>query len=523
MSPRQRAFLSLFLVVASTVLLTAPRRVSRWGRAGWLSWATAACMPATAALALVLTVRSLHWPLVNDGPLYHYIAARILEGAAPYRDLFDFQFPGLYLVRMLGLTLFGPGDAGFRALDLVLLGGTLAGLALALAPVGRWAGPLAAVLFWLYHLAGGAGRAGEHDMIICLPLAWMTAAALAYARSGRPWMLGLAGVSLGAAFLIKPLVLLLAPVLAALAWRPGVGARVPAVTALMLGLMLPAIPILGWLAAADGLIAFVDVVTGYLPLYVRFRREDFVGMVLWTAKDIGVSVIAALGLWAVGGLIALWRARRADAHAAVLALGLGYGVLHFVLQGKGWEYHLYPLALFALALGAAGLAGAVEAGRRLAAVAMMAVLLFTATSLWAKGVRNLDEPWVAWHRARAQEVADALGPAVAKGGTIQVLDVTQGGVHALYLLRARQPTRFLQDFHFYHDIEHPYMRRLRAEFLKALRREPPAAVVFFERGWPGTDYRRLAGFPALAAWLDAGYQLAREGPGYRIYAARGDR
>ena len=40
---------------------------------------------------------------------------------------------------------------------------------------------------------------------------------------------------------------------------------------------------------------------------------------------------------------------------AVLGAGLLYGILHFALQGKGWEYHLYPLALFASALGGTGL------------------------------------------------------------------------------------------------------------------------------------------------------------------------
>src|SRR5262249_55457099 len=100
-------------------------------------------------------------------------------------------------------------------------------------------------------------------------------------------------------------------------------------------------------------------------------------------------------------------------------------------------------------------------------------------------------------------------------------DTTEGGIYALYLLGARQPTRFIEDFFFfYHDVDHPYVRRLRREFLASLRRDPPGAVVIFRRGWPAGDYGRLARFPELAEWLETGYRIDREDPGYRIYLPR---
>lgn len=489
---------------------------------GALGALTGVGVVATAALGLGLTARSLGWPLVHDVPIMHYVAARLLEGAAPYRDLFDMNFPGVYLVHMLSLAVFGRGDAGFRALDLVLLGLTVAGLALALRSFGGWAMAAAAALFWLYHVAGGAWGAGQRDLILCVPLAWMTAAALADSRTGRTLTLGLAGGSLGAAVWVKPHALLLLPVLGGLAWRRDAGVRPRALGALALGLALPAAGILGWLAAAGGLPAFWDILAGYLvPLYARLGRTSLPDAV--RGHDLGVPVLAGLALWAVIGLVVLWRVGRADGRAVVLAGGVLYGGLHFVLQAKGWEYHLYPFALFAVALGAAGLGAALGGGRRLAAASLVAVLLLTAAALGVKGLRNLDPAWIAEKRARAHVVAAALAPVVAAGGTVQVLDTTDGGVHALYLLGARQPTRFLYDFHFYHDVEHPYVQRLRAELLEGLRRQPPAAIVLFERGWPSGDYGRLQTFPALATWLDAHYRLARDGDAYRIYATRSDR
>ncbi len=71
-----------------------------------------------AAIAVRLVLGSLEWPLVHDAPLMHYIAWRIGEGAVPYRDLFDMNFPGIYLIHLAVLRLLGDGDVAWRVFDL---------------------------------------------------------------------------------------------------------------------------------------------------------------------------------------------------------------------------------------------------------------------------------------------------------------------------------------------------------------------------------------------------------------------
>ena len=61
--------------------------------------ATAVFLVAFAALQLLWASRG--WPLVHDAPIMHYVAWRILEGATPYRDLFDMNFPGVYAAHLL--------------------------------------------------------------------------------------------------------------------------------------------------------------------------------------------------------------------------------------------------------------------------------------------------------------------------------------------------------------------------------------------------------------------------------------
>jgi hypothetical protein len=102
---------------------------------------------------------------------------------------------------------------------------------------------------------------------------------------------------------------------------------------------------------------------------------------------------------------------------------------------------------------------------------------------------------------------------------VQVFDTTGGGIHALLRLGVREPTRFLYDFHFFHDTGHPTIRALRAELVRGLDARPPALIVLFEQGWPAGGYERFDAFPGLAERL-VRYDLVQAGPGYRIHAQR---
>ena len=51
-------------------------------------------------LVVVLLVLSLPWPLIQDAPVMHYIAWRIGEGDVPYRDLYDINQPGVYVLHL---------------------------------------------------------------------------------------------------------------------------------------------------------------------------------------------------------------------------------------------------------------------------------------------------------------------------------------------------------------------------------------------------------------------------------------
>jgi len=462
----------------------------------------------------VLAWRSRGWPLIHDAPLMHYIAWRISEGAVPYRDLFDMNFPGVYLLHLLALKPFGAGDAGWRAFDLAWLAAASLAAAALVAPWGRLAAAGAGLFFAAYHLAAGAWQTGQRDFLVCpfLLLAGLAVARWAErpdARSSLAW----GGLALGAALTVKPHVGLFAAALlvlvAVVARRGGRGVWGP-VAIVAAGMAAPALAVVVWLAVLGALSAWLDIVVHYLlPLYSRLGRPAHWTFYRW---QLWIPIMAGATL-SLGSALA---SRRFGARHAVVAIGLGYGVAHFFGQGKGWEYHLYPLAAFAAVALFAELPRLLEAGRP-AAPALVACIAAAATMLGIKGVEASEPAWIAAKARRVGAVVAELDGRIAPGDFVQVLDTTEGGIHALLRLSAVEPTRFIYDFHFYHDVETPMIQRLRREFLASFDARPPRFVVLFERGWPAGGYERVNGFEGLRQRLSA-YRIDQRGDGYIVYA-----
>jgi hypothetical protein len=473
------------------------------------------------ALTALLAWRSWTWPLIHDVALMHYAAWRIGEGATPYRDLFDMNQPGTYLIHLAVLRTLGGGDLAWRIVDLAWLAVTAGAIAAFAAPWGGLASAAGAFVFATYHLAGGAWQAGQRDFLVCVFLLLGALGVARWLEGGRLTALMWSGAALGAGLTVKPHVVLfvgaLGAIVAVTAARACGAATAAGVTGVFFGSVAAApLGVLVWLAVVGGLGAWYEIVTGYLiPLYARLGRTSPWSVYRWYAWipiALGVSVSLASGLLRRGP-----RARH-----LIAGLGLAYGVVHYVAQGKGWEYHLDPLAAFAALLIAAELPAALATRRRLVAGTLVASLVASLVLLGAKGLEaSSAEFWWARH-AIVRAVETDLRERLAPGDTVQVLDTTEGGIHALFRLGVREPTRFIYDFHFFHDEDTAVVRALRAELIRDLDAHPPRVIVLFERGWPDGGYDRVERFPALAAWLRERYQPPVTRAGYRLYAKRND-
>jgi hypothetical protein len=473
------------------------------------------------ALVLWLGWRSRGWPLVHDAPIMHYIAWRLGEGAAPYRDVWDMNFPGVYLLHAAVLWLGGAGDRAWRVFDLAWLGlGCLAVAGFA-ASWGRVAAIGGALFYALHHLAAGPWQTGQRDFLLCPLLLFGALGVVQWIeRRSSLFPLTWAGLALGLGITVKPHAALLAVALAVPVlregWRSGHGPVRGLPSAVFVASVgLPVLAMVIWVAAHGALPAWRALLLDYLlPLYSGLRQAEpgFDRWHAWVPVGVSIALSVAAAAWS----------RRLGVRHWIALLGLGYGVVHFFIQGKGWEYHSYPAAAFAAVLLFAELEPLVR-NRARAAIPLAASLALVAVLLGVKGAESAgaaEGGWVSAKAQRASALADALARHLEPGDVVQVLDTAGGGIHALLLLRVSQPTRFIYDFQFFHDTGTPVVQAMRTELVHGLRQRPPRCIVVFRDAWPAGGVERLHTFPELAGLLREEYRPPVHGDGYVIYAKR---
>jgi hypothetical protein len=472
------------------------------------------------ALTAVLVVLSLPWPVVLDAPVFHYAAWRMSEGDVLYRDIHDLNVPGPYLVHLALLRTLGPGEAAWRAFDLGWLAATAGALALLAARWGTLAGTGAGLAFAAYHLAGGAWQAGQKDFLMCVFLVTAAIGVVRWIeRRGGAWSLAGAGLALGAAFSFKPLTALFTGALGLVILGVAVRRRDAAWAAQAVGAYIAgaaAVPaaVVIWLAVSGGLRPWADITFGYgIPVYAHLARS---------AQWLGHRWLGwiPLGLAAGGALALAVATRRADARHLVAAIGVGWGIAHYVMQGKGAEYHLHPVAAFACLLAFSVFAPAVATRRPWLTVSVAVTLLAALVLVATKGLEASNAPWMWDEERRVRVLTEDLGRRLAPGDTVQVLDVSDGALHALLRLGVRQPTRYIMDYSFFHEVHRPVVRAMRAEFVAALQAAPPRFIVLMRGAGPGSGYDRINRFPELAELLARRYDGVDTRDGYRLYARR---
>lgn len=490
-----------------------------------LSWAAAATTCVLAALGMYA---SRGWPIYNDAPLMFFVAQRIAEGGAPYRDVLDMNMPGAYLISLAVLSVAGLSDFAWRLVDL----GALVGIALCLFWIVRPAsvvlGITAAATIMLVHLKAGPDDAGQRDFLMTLPvllaLTILLVADRDVTRISSVLRHLMVGMLLTSAALLKPTAIVLAgPTLLFVLLRRGLSAgSCRDAGAFIAGASIVVMLIAAWLHSRGALLDFLIVQLDFvIPSYSKIKQVP--------STYLGTKLV----LLALVGVPFILNGRHRVRYMSLLLL-VAFGMFHFHVQGKYWGYHAAPLEIFSVAAAFLGLGMLTDRMKHeTARLSAVMALLVAQTAVVAMTIEGFGaRSWLSGQTTvRANDelvrrlVGDLAELSIGPAG-VQPLDTTFGVLNAMLRLGHSMPTRLMYGFPLYLPERTPFLDGLREEFLAGLRKSAFPPLIRTNQQLPyAYGYDRLETWPAFRELIDRHYTIAVErsfpdNKGYRIYVAR---
>ncbi len=524
-------------------------RLPPW--AAWLPWVLCAVM----VVCLVFFVAdTLHWPLVGDAVSVHYLILLMQHGMAPYRQVVDAQMPGTYLIDWAVMHIFGSGAPGLRLFDFSLMASAMiAMIAIAWPKPGaarksflrddRWAAFLAGGLFALVHGRDGIPQAGQRDLIMAVLLLAAYAFTFHAVRGNQARLLFFAGICASTAIIIKPTILPAVQVVLVLAlWhlsreRSPMGANVLAV---ITGNLVPVAAALAFLLYDGALLAFLKGGVSLLSYHASLQRRSIPYLL-----GHSLSPVAVLFLLLVVSIVLRFGMDRMNAERnklfgpdevsqpawerIALYAGMLLALVSFLLQGKGFPYHRYPLMALVLLVAALEFRRAVQstfdvpgmpiALRRMAlswrvvgiAGLCIAALVIAPISTYKSSRYQWgdDEDF----RMMSADLAAAGGPQLS--GHVQCIDAFAGCINTLYRMGLVQTTGYIVDFYLFTPSSSPVVQAMRKQFWDEIQKNPPEVFIVTKMVFPISpatpdSYDKLKLWPLFDDYLNAHYEIAAE-------------
>jgi len=458
--------------------------------------------------AAAFAVLSWRWPMVGNVTYMHYVVFLMRHGMVPYRDILEMNLPGSYLIESAVMSLFGPGSAGWRIYDGLLLVVASCAMIAILRPYSRAAAIFAAVLFLLIHGQDGVIMTGERDFAVAVFL--LAAVALLFSVFRRNWP-GLAsslailgfGALTGSAITIKPTVIPLVVFLCLWALRRLRRRRAASLSFALLtiaGLVLPLAVTVIFLAREGATAAFLAALHGIIPYHASLAHRTLGFLLVHSVSPILPLVI----LW-IAAAVLLWWQGNAGPERIALFLCAGCGLLSFLIQAKGFAYQRYPFLAFLCLLIAADLtrlARQRNAIRWLGIGGLVTGAVFCTIFLARAASFDRREP------ARPL-LADLKSLGVADR-SVQCMDTGGSCIDDLYAGRIVQSTGLIYDCYLL-DGTNPVALSLRQRFWDQIARNPPRLVVVTGSTCydVAPNSNKYARWPEFSEWLAANYTLDR--------------
>jgi hypothetical protein len=458
-----------------------------------------------AAALIYYVVVTFRWPMVWDQTVIHYVNFLMAHGWAPYRDIYDMNLPGIYLIDGWQMHLFGPGDLAFRLYDFFLMGSLLTAMIAIALPYDWLGGMVAAAVFILFHAGDTPRGAGERDEVIAVLL--MAGYALLFHAVRRKQSVFLLpfGVCAMFALSIKPTFapfIFCVAIMALYVLKKRGEALSGYLIYGLVGVLIPTGLILNLLLRHHSIPALLDLSTRLTPYYAGIRDEPVVELLRYCLTfELKITVILA-------GIIVLFnREWIKNWERWAVLLGIAGGLFSFVIQRKGFPYQKYPLLAFLLLWVCMEFTRALHkrGGIRWVGVAG----LIYATLYLVPLCRPLRRSYPEWSDFMQSLQSDLVG----LGGDrlqhqVQCLDMVDGCLGALYHLNLVQSTGFTGDALFFLSSHSPAADYYRGIFLNDVYKSPPKVFVVSDEQFNGpSGFNKINNWPVFARFLNRNYTL----------------
>lgn len=474
-----------------------------------------------AIFLIVQAIFSLQWQIAHDEAPLLYEAFLMQNGAVPYKDFFDFQMPGSYIIYYLLGTLSNFGPLRIRILDVLILASIIFITYHALKKINKTSAFIAGILFGLKYLQGGPALSLQREYLILIFLSLAILIALQDSLTNKHRLI--LGFLFGLASTIKPHAAIgLIPILL-FDLYPFVFLRDPSwlkkILPYALGFLILVIAIILWIASTNALSPFLDIALNYWSLYSQINGE----LVILSSTERFSYILNLVwrfgghALWLIPAVLAIYLNQNKKIYL-LASLALCYAI-YPAFTGQFFAYHYILFIYFIIVLASLSIPNSRFSLSTLSSFLFLLTILFTVKPSQTF-LRQINNQPIVTSSDRAVEISNFLEKKLEEGDFVQPLDWTGGTLLAMLETRAPIATEYVFDFYFYHHISDPYIQNLRNDFMNQLQTSMPRFIIEVtsaDKPWVGGDDTTRTKFPELQIFLDENYSITIQKDDYIIY------
>jgi hypothetical protein len=495
---------------------------------------------------------SLRWQLQHDSAFLSYVAYLINEhGFVLYRDIFEANMPGIYLLYMAIGKIFGyQSDFAFRMIDVAWLTVTFIVTWFIMKPFGQVVAFASCLIFGIIYLEAGPIINFQRDVIAILPvaIALLLATRRRYNQSEH-FIYFLLGVFFAFAALLKPHMAIGLPAMILYICIRGTqepksvktfikSCIIGGIFALVGFLSILILPFL-WLWQIGALESFWTIFSSYLPLYAQISgdlqvRETFHHIQFVFKSYIsfgGFDFFFITSLFGVYVILTSTMSAMLKKQAILLFSLIIFYSLSAALSGKLWTYHWMPYIYFA-SLCTAMLLFSPPMFKNIVHPLIIPLFVFMVAMMTTVRspqivVQQLfsdQQPATLMDgmEKRIDEITMYLNQHLSPTDQVQPLDWITGAAYGMLISKAIPATPYIFDFQFYHHVSNDYIKHLRRDFLEKLKKAMPTFIIEVHAKHRMSGLDVTYEFPELRAFIKQHYKKDYTGNGFDIFRRNDD-